>query len=447
MTVVLPFPHGFVWGTGNSSHQVEGNNHNNQWWRFEQTPGAIAHGDVSGLACNWWGEGATSDLDAAAALGLTAHRISLEWSRIEPSPGHFDSAALDHYRRLLGEMCDRSITPWIALHHFTNPRWFEDSGGWERADAADRFARYATVAAQALGDLCTHWLTMNEPMVYLGQSWVRGIWPPQRRNPVLARRIFLHLLDAHAAAYHTIKQQWPAAQVSVAKSLRGFHPARPGHPGDWAAATWRGYLFEDLWLTAVTSGRLLPPLGMGKQVDRLADTMDFVAINYYCRQPIRFTPSPAALFGGEQMPVGAETSDSGSHGPYSRLDPDGLYAICRAMQAYGKPIYVTENGLPDAADVRRARWLVLHLAAIQRAIQAGCDIRGYFHWTLVDNFEWNEGWTLRFGLIAMDPATQARQVRPSAEVYREIICANGLTAEMLTAYATRYAASDNLGER
>lgn len=442
---LLPFPDGFVWGTGNSSHQVEGNNRNNQWFRFEQSPGAIVRGDVSGRACDWWGDGATTDLDAAAALGLNAHRISLEWSRIEPVPGQFDSAALDHYRRLLGTMIERGITPWVALHHFTNPLWFETGGGWERADAAARFANYATVTMQALGDLCTHWLTMNEPMVYLGQSWVRGIWPPQRRNPSVARRVFLHLLNAHAAAYHTIKRRWPGAQVSVAKSLRGFHPARSKHPGDWTAAQLRSFLFEDLWLNAVNNGRLLPPLGVGQRVGRLANTMDFVAVNYYCRQPIRAVPIPGALFGEEQIPIGAETSDCGSNGPYSYLDPDGLYTIVRAMQAYGKPIYVTENGLPDATDVRRARWIVLHLAALHRAIQVGCDIRGYFHWTLVDNFEWNEGWTLRFGLIELDPATQARRMRPSAHTYGEIIRSNGLTELMLAAYAAPYPTA-SLGE-
>lgn len=431
MTVIQPFPPGFVWGTGNSSHQVEGNNTNNQWWRFEQTSGAIVNSHTSGRACDWWGAGAVADLDVAAEMGLGAHRISLEWSRIEPAPGCFDHAALDRYRALLGAMHDRGITPWIALHHFTNPLWFEDGGGWERGDAATRFARYATVAVQALGDLCDHWLTLNEPMVYLGQGWVRGIWPPRRRDPILARRVFLHLLDAHAAAYHTIKRQRPDALVSVAKSMRGFHPLRPSHPLDSLSAKLRGYLFEDLWLAAVSDGRLLSPLGRGQRVARLADTMDFMAVNYYCRQPIRFTFSPALLFGREALPAQAELSDSGSRGPYSYLDPDGLYQICRALQAYGKPIYITENGLPDAADVRRSRWIVQHVAAIHRALQAGCDIRGYFHWTLVDNFEWNEGWTLRFGLIELDPATQARRTRPSAKLYGDIIRANGLTASML----------------
>ena len=199
MSGPLHFPVGFRWGTASSSHQTEGYNTNNQWSRFEQQRGAIAQGQRSGIACNWWAD-AEADFDRIAALGLNTHRLSLEWSRIEPSPGHFDEAALARYREMLTALHQRGIQPWVALHHFTNPLWLEETGGWENPTVIERFAEYGRRVVETLGDLCQHWLTINEPLVYLGQGWLRGTWPPHRPNLLLAMRVYRHLLYAHAAA-------------------------------------------------------------------------------------------------------------------------------------------------------------------------------------------------------------------------------------------------------
>ena len=168
---------------------------------------------------------------------------------------------------------------------------------------------------------------------------------------------------------------------------------------------------------------------------RLADTMDFVGVNYYARYFVRATPNPRQLFGTEGYDPTREPSDCGSRGPYSRLDPDGLFVVLRHARRWGKPIYVTENGLPDAHDVRRSRWLLAHLKAVHQAIATGCDVRGYFHWTFVDNFEWSEGWSLRFGLVGLDPVTQVRTPRPSLDTYSQIARANALPAALLDRYA------------
>jgi beta-glucosidase len=245
MTQARQFPPGFRWGTASSSYQTEGNNHNNQWSRFEQQPGAIARGQRSGIACNWWAN-AEADFDHMAALKINTHRISLEWSRIEPRPGVYDTAAIRRYRQILAALRERGIQPWIALHHFTNPLWLEDSGGWELPRVVKLFDAYAKVAVEELGDLCQHWLTFNEPLVYLGQGWLRGEWPPHHPNLMLAVRVYRHLLYAHVAAYHTIHRAQPDAQVSMAKAIRHFDPARRLHLGDNLAARLRRYLFEDL---------------------------------------------------------------------------------------------------------------------------------------------------------------------------------------------------------
>lgn len=432
----LAFPPGFLWGTASSAYQVEGGNTNNQWWLLEQRQGGagIWNGDRCGLACDWWRH-AEQDFDRMQQLHLNAHRLSVEWSRVEPAPSCFDRAALDRYRQMVGELRDRGITPMVNCHHFTNPIWLEVAGGWERPETVHRFQRYVHRLVSALADLHPIWLTINEPLVYLGQGWFRGIWPPFKRDPVAALRVYRHLLLAHAAAYHTIHALQPDALVGYAKARRLFTPSRAGHAGDRLAAWLRRYLFEELWQRATQTGRILPPVGLGEYRADLADSFDFVGINYYSRSLVRFTPRPWSLFGQETFTPGAETSDSGRRGPYSEFYPEGLYRLCLEARPLGKPIYVLENGLPDADDDQRPRWLLAHLLQMRRAMAAGCDVRGYFHWTFVDNFEWTEGWGLRFGLVALDPVTQERRARPSAYLYGDIARRNAIAREHVARHA------------
>ena len=430
----LTFPENFLWGTASSAYQMEGNNCRNQWWEFERRPGAIWQAARSGLACDWW-HNAEADFDRMAALHLNVHRLSLEWSRIEPEPGRIDHQALDRYRAMLGGLRERGIRPMVALHHFTNPRWFERAGGWEWAEAVVRFQNFARVAVHALGDLCDFWLTLNEPIVYLPQGWVRGIWPPNRHNPLAAWRVFRHLLLGHAAAYQTIHALQPSAQVSYSHACHAFHGRKARHPLHRYVADIRNYLIDQLWVLCTVDGRLRAPVGLGVYHAPLANSFDFVGINYYTSKVVQFSPNPLFLFGSDYVVPGAECSDAGRDGPYSTYAPRGLYWHCLELSALGKPLYITENGLPDADDDQRPRWILGHLYQIHRAIQAGCDIRGYFHWTLVDNFEWSDGWGLRFGLYALDPTTQQRTARGSAHLYAEIAKRNAITRTMVETYA------------
>ncbi|MCX6047572.1 MAG: glycoside hydrolase family 1 protein [Chloroflexi bacterium] len=434
----LNFPDKFLWGTATSAYQVEGNTRNNQWWDFEQQPGAIWHNDKSGLACDWW-RNAEQDFDRMQQLHLNAHRLSIEWSRVEPEPGVFDHRALDRYREMLGGLRARGLEPMVSLYHFTNPRWLEARGGWENAETIIRFQNYARTTVKALGDLCQTWLTVNEPLVYLAQSWFRGIWPPLKQDFLAALPVFRHLLYAHAAAYQTIHACQPHAQVGYASAFRLFSGLRPDHPMDHFAAELKRYLFDHLWIWATVDGKIRPPLGVGQYYPPLANSFDFIGINYYTRDLVRFSPNPLTLFGNEQFSPDAELSDNGRDGPYSEYYPEGLYQLCREMQQFGKPIYITENGLPDRDDDQRPRWLLAHLHQLHRAIEAGCDVRGYFHWTLVDNFEWHEGWNLRFGLFALNPATQLRTARASAHLYGAIAEQNGISQELCAKFAPKLA--------
>ncbi len=435
---VRPFPTGFLWGTATAAHQVEGNNTNNQWWAWEQTPGRIHHNHRSGLACNWWAPGgAEADLDLAQTLGQNAHRLSVEWSRLEPAPGVFDPAAFRRYREILTALRSRGLAAMVTLHHFTNPLWFEAQGGWLNPRSIALFQRFVERVAGELGDLVDLWCTINEPNVFATLGYLLGEFPPGQRSLVAAFRVSHNLLLAHAAAYHTIHRQDSQARVGLALQLRPFVPARPTARLDRWAARIQDYLFNQILLIAIRDGILRPPLGRGETVPALIDSSDFLGVNFYTRELVHFDLRvPGDLFGRRSFAPTGEMSDLMANGaPYSECVPDSLKHLLVQLIPCKKPIYITECGLPDADDDLRPRFLITHLAAVQAAIQAGARVEGFFHWTLVDNFEWAEGWHLRFGLIELDPVTQARRPRPSAQTYADICRANAITPTLAQRHA------------
>ena len=431
---MLQFPQGFLWGTATSAHQVEGNNTNNQWWEWEQLPGKVWNGDRSALACDWW-RSAEQDFARMQQMHFNTHRLSIEWSRVEPQPGQFDPAAIDRYREMLSDLHTRGMRPMVTLHHFTNPLWLERAGGWEQPEVLTRFQGYVRYAVSALHDLCDLWLTVNEPLVYLAQGWFRGIWPPEKPLAPAALRVYRHLLLAHGIGYQTIHSLQPEANVGAALAIRHFQPSNPQRRLDRLAAGIKRYVGEDVWLRSVADGRIRLPLGVNDYHHALAHSMDFIGVNYYTSDLVRFTPDPRPLFGREHYAPDAEFSDSGWRGIYSQFAPEGLYEVVRELECYDVPIYITENGLPDSDDDQRPRWLLAHLSQLHRAIRAGSDVRSYYHWTFTDNFEWSEGWGLRFGLIDLDPATQVRTVRPSGHMMAEIAAANGISRDLVSRYA------------
>jgi len=424
----MTFPPDFLWGTATSAHQVEGNNDNNDWWQFEQGDGNIVNGHKSGLACDWW-RNAEQDLDAAAEMGTNALRISLEWSRIEPRPGQYDQAALGRYREILLAMIKRGIEPMVCLHHFTNPLWLVEQGDFNNDNVADLFQRYTATAVDALGDLVLKWLTLNEPMVYVFSRYLDGVYPkPSVEGFSGARQAFENLLRCHAAAYYTIKDKYPQAPAGVAKQFRVFEAPRDGSALDrW----WAGRLsniFNHAWMKAMQSGRLAPPFGRSA-IKNLAGAFDFCGINYYTRSSVRFRPRQGLFV--EEWAEDAVVGDAN----YGEVYPYGLYRVIRMALPYQKPIYITENGLPDSEDRLRPAFILDHLRQIWHAISFCYPVMGYYHWSLIDNFEWERGWTQRFGLIAMDEETQERSWRPSAFLYQEICRSYGISSDMAARYA------------
>ena len=418
------FPPDFRWGTATASFQVEGHTTNSDWWTWEQEPGRILHNQRSGQACNWW-EDAEADLDRAAALGNNAHRLSVEWSRIEPEPSVFDKEALNRYREILQAMIARGLEPMVTLHHFSNPLWLAEKGDFTSGLVVDYFRRYVAQVVAALGDLVSKWITINEPMVYVYMRHMRGVYPATATGYGTAFRVIRNLLRSHAAAYHAIKEGQPAAQVGIAK----YVPVMQNRPGSNFLSTpwrrWLHYLFNDLWLNGMVSGRFAFPLGR-QSIPHLKNSFDFLGVNYYSRWYISFPRLVTQDWGPD-----AVVSD----GDFSEVYPAGMFSAIKWANRFNKPIYITENGLPDHDDDLRPGFILTHLREVWRAVSFCFPVMGYYHWTLVDNFEWDRGWTQRFGLYGLDETTGARFERPSARLYKEICQSRSVTSQMVQQYA------------
>ncbi|MBN1955808.1 MAG: glycoside hydrolase family 1 protein [Anaerolineae bacterium] len=424
------FPSDFVWGCATAAHQVEGHNSNNDWWAWEQVEDHVEDGRRSGLACDWWAR-AEEDLARAAELGQTGHRLSVEWSRIEPAEGRFDTAALDRYREILRAARTLGIEPLVTLHHFTLPLWLAEMGGWEHPRAVPLFDRYVAHVVEALGEFCDFWCTINEPNVVVSLGHIAGIFPPGQRGFGAAMKAGRSMMRAHAAAYRRIHALQPPARVGFAHNMRILDPANRRSPLDRWAAGLQDRFFNQTFLTAVDRGWWQLPLGFGPAL-RLRKTLDWVGLNYYTRDLVAFDRHrPEEMFGRRSHKEEAELLDGG----YGEFYPQGMGRCLRRLAPLGLPIYITENGIPDDDDDQRPRYLLTHLYQVWETIQHNYPIMGYYHWSLVDNFEWAKGWTLRFGLIEVDPDSQARTPRRSAYLYRDICRANAITPAMIDEYA------------
>ncbi len=431
----LDFPDRFLWGTATAAHQVEGNNTNNDWSLFEQQPGAIWHGDRSGAACDWWCN-AERDFDLMADMGHNTHRLSVEWSRIEPHEGSFDPLAVRRYREMLEGLRKRDIEPMVTLFHFTTPVWLARQGGWSNPTVVRHFRRFVRHTVGQLGDLVDLWCTINEPNIYAALGYGLGEHAPGERSLLLYLRVLANLLEAHAAAYRVIHALRGDAQVGLVKNVQIFEPLDLADRTSGTLSRLLDYLFNSLTLRGVQDGRLRIPLSPSLSTHGpLVDSVDFWGLNYYSRQRVTLRNRDGGRLGVLQPTPGAQLSDLGRDGTYGEVYPAGLYRVLARLRRFQKPIYITENGLPDRDDDLRPTFLLAHLAQVQRAISDGVDVRGYYHWSFTDNFEWAEGWALRFGLVALDPQTQVRTPRPSARLYSAIASENAITPEMVVNYA------------
>lgn len=398
----LTFPKNFLWGSATSSHQVEGGNKWNDWWVFEQG-GKVANKDVSGKACDHYNR-FEEDFALAKELGQNAHRFSIEWSRIEKEQGKWDMDEIEHYKKVLLSLKGKGFKTMVTLHHFTNPWWLSKIGGWENKKTPQFFAKYAQFIAQNLGQYVDFWVTINEPGAYISQGYSLGSWPPEKKSYLKAYKVFKNMVAAHKLVYVTIHQTNKDAKVGIAQNNNYWEPASLNSWLDRFVAKLSRY-FASFWF-----------------LDKIKNHQDFVGLNYYFHDRIKFNLFRVKDFCFEVKNENRETSDLGWE-----IYPEGIYYTTKELwERYKKPIYITENGVADSKDKLRAEFILRHLNYIWKAIKEGVDCCGYFHWSLLDNFEWREGFSPRFGLIEVDYKTFKRKPRRSAYVYSKICKENYL---------------------
>ena len=439
--MAIQFPPKFLWGSATASYQIEGAAHADGrglsiWDTFSHTPGKVINGDTGDVACDHYHR-YQEDVALMADLGLQAYRFSVAWPRIFPEgTGTINQAGLDFYSRLVDELLEHGITPNLTLYHWDLPQALQDQGGWENRAVIDAFVRYADVVSRHLGDRVPTWTTFNEPWVVAAVGYGFGAHAPGLTNPLAALQVGHHLLIAHGQAVQALRANG-VQQVGIVLNLAHVDPASDSPEDAAAAQRWDG--FQNRWLLdPLFKGgypadlfTLLPPPQQepGDQAI-IATPIDYLGVNYYSRSVIE--ASDEGFFGSRQISV------PGS--PVTAMDweiyPHGLFQLLtRLSREYTQlPLYITENGAAfddqvvdgQVHDEDRRAYLQGHFEAAQQAIAEGVNLRGYFVWSLLDNFEWAYGYSKRFGIIYVDYATQQRIPKDSALWYKQVIQANGL---------------------
>lgn len=401
-----------IWGAATSAHQVEGNNLWNDWWAWEQK-GKVS--ERSGQASDHF-RLFREDFKLAHSLGHTAHRFSLEWSRLEPREGEWDEAAFRHYEEVFQALESESLEPVVTLHHFTNPAWFAEKGGWLSAGAAEKFSLYVKKVVERYNRHVRVWITFNEPLIYVYQSYLLGRWPPGEKDFGKALRVLRELLVAHAAAYKILHETSRNSEchVSIAHHCMALSPCRPSSLLDRLNLFLREWFINRLSYKALISGFLFFP-GVFFEKLPFPRTLDFLGVNYYSRDFVRFTGFWGQNQFGTVCPKDHHPEPSRKFNDLGwEIYPQGLFEVVSSLKRFRLPILVTENGVSTSDDRQRLRFIRDHLGELERAREAGAEVFGYFYWSLVDNFEWAEGFKPRFGIVEVDYAVHSRRPRPSA---------------------------------
>ena len=400
----LSFPSDFRWGTATAAHQVEGHLVNN-WTHHEQQNNLVQ----SGAACDHWNRW-EEDFQLISELGLNSYRFSVEWSRIEPTEGTWNNDALAVYSNMVDNLLERGIRPVVTLHHFSHPQWWEAKGGFADRANAPHFVRYCERVFEVLSDRVETWVTINEPTVFSTMGYTLGMFPPGHRSLRATLRVMRNLLLAHADVYQALKKIRPEVRIGIAKNVTLFDPKNRWSPIDWPLARLLEWFWNGAWRSGVENGRMF-----FWDVSAAKGTLDFVGLNYYTH--VLVGPASVSLLKMKFPKRAHEVATEFGYPMYA----EGLRRALDWLAPLGLPIEITENGVADANDTLRTEHLKRHLWVLSQAIQDGHDVRSYHHWSLMDNFEWAEGYSMRFGLHHVDFETQERTLRPSGAVYKHII--------------------------
>ena len=397
---ILKFPKGFLWGTSTSAYQVEGGI-TNDWsdWekkrvenkQFKKTK-KIAEDYICGQACDSYNR-YEEDFDLAVGLNNGVVRLSVEWARIQPKRNTWDIEAIDHYRQVLAAAKKRKLKTVLTLWHWTNPPWIAKGGGWANKKTVDYFLEFVDFIIKELGAQVDYWITLNEPTVHVVNGYINGKFPPGKKSILKARTVFNNLAKAHNLAYDSIHKHFPEAQVSITKLNNYIEPARKWMPLEVVYSQLFNYFANKLFF------------------NKIKNHFDFVGFDYYFHDRIVWYPPFIKNKNKQVTDIGWE------------IYPEGIYHVLKDLSRFNKPIFIMENGVADESGGIRSQFIKDHLYYVHKAIKEGVDIRGYFYWSLLDNFEWDKGWGPKFGLYKVDRKTFKRTPRPSAEVYRDI-CKN-----------------------
>jgi beta-glucosidase len=414
----VSFPKDFIWGTATAAHQIEGNNENTNWGEWEKLDGKIKDGSNAKIAVAGWNR-AKDDVKLMKDLGVNSYRFSLAWNKIEPEHGKINEAALQHYDDLINELKTNNIEPMITLHHFTHPQWFEQLGAFEKEENIKYFVEFSKLVFARYQDRVKFWVTLNEPNVFVISAYFNTVFPPGKSDSKLGGEVLKNMLKAHVQVYQELKKIDNSSQIGLATSVFQFEPYRRWHLGDWAIARSSDAIFNETILGFFRNGTMNfnVPLDTSFVYTDLdaPNTLDFIGVNYYSHFAYKFdfdfkkaTQSLAV--------AGEEPTDM----PYT-IYTEGIYRAIRDVSTLKKPIIITENGIADAKDDRRGKYIKQSLYSISKAIKDGYDVRGYYYWSLMDNFEWAEGYTQKFGLYEVDLQTQERKLREGSKVFVETI--------------------------
>ena len=425
------FPKGFLWGTATSAYQVEGNNSNSNWSVWEKTPGKIFENQSSDLACDWWSGRWKEDLERIKSTHQNAHRLSVEWSRIQPAKDRWDEHALEYYRKILMGFREKNITPIVTLHHFSEPIWVSELGSWESEAIVELFTLYVTKVVEALKEYCNYWIPINEPNVLIHQGYIEGNFPPGVSSLQSAYTVLVNLIKAHSSAYFSIKRIQPISRIGTAINYRAFWPKNDFNPFDIWMSKFLHHQYNDSFLDAITNGKLSFAFKIEK-LTKAAKSFDFLGLNYYSGDEVQFSPFKLKGFFHERSyPQLSEISENG----FIANVPNGFEKAIKWAEKYEKPIIITENGIEDSKDQLRPQYLIEHIHKMWRAVNLNMPIKGYFHWTLVDNFEWERGWSQRFGLWRLNNSDQSRVRTKSVDLYSVICQTNSLSDDMVNKFA------------
>ena len=419
------FPPNFMWGVATASHQIEGGNTNN-WSAFEPRSKS---GQLSGDACDHWNR-KKEDIQLIKDLNVSHYRFSIEWSRIEPQQGIWNEDAVQWYSDLVDQLLDKGIQPMATLHHFTHPLWWDEKGGFENENNIDDWIRFCVKMFEVLSDRIDWWCTINEPAVFASMGYVLGEFPPGERSFKKTRIVSTNLMRAHASCYQTLKsmEHGKRAHIGLVKNINLFDPYRRWNPLHRFQARLLDGMFNLCWIKGLMTGRFKAPSALrSKEIPGLKGSSDFIGVNYYTH--LLATPFMPTKVDIDPLIRPWEQRTDFRYPMYA----EGLRRAFDMVSCLNLPIIVTENGVADDDDDMRPEHIRRHLQITGEAIADGMDIRGFYHWSLMDNFERAEGYDQRFGLYHVDFETKERTLKESGALYSEIVKAHRLPQVVILA--------------